>query len=134
MTAQPQLTQVQPSRKPVCRPAAAEQEITPILRQIQQERGRRLFVFVADDVDDQTVRDVYKWRDELKDAGGKGELDVLMHSPGGELNACHRIARLFANRADAWEALVPSLASSGATLICLGSANIVMSELAQLGP
>jgi hypothetical protein len=44
------------------------------------------------------------------------------------------VARLFCRISNDWEALVPEQAGSGATLICLGSSNIVMSEISQLGP
>lgn len=139
MTAQPE-PEKQPkaqrlaSRKPFCEPADSEAVVTPILRQIQQLRGRTLFALMCSDINDETCSRVFEWRHELEDAGKRNDLDVLICSPGGELNACYRVARLLASRADVWEALIPDYAASGATLICLGSANLVMSELSQLGP
>jgi hypothetical protein len=63
-----------------------------------------------------------------------GSLDVLIHSPGGDLTHCYRAARLFARYANAWEALVPRMAASGATLISLGAERVVLSDIAHLGP
>lgn len=77
---------------------------------------------------------MYRWKRHLGEAGKDNNLDILVHSPGGSLNECYRIARLLARYTDNWEALVPKYAQSGATLICLGSSKIVLSEGAQLSP
>lgn len=119
---------------PLCEPSVALEEVSAILRQIQAARKRKLFVLCSGQIDDDTAWEVYKWRPELKAAGENDGLDILLHSPGGGLSACYQIARLVGSRADAWEALVPSLAASGATLISLGSAKLVMGEMAFLGP
>lgn len=127
-------------KNPSCSPAEAYETVTAVLRKIQRARGRRLFVLVTnvddqtDGIDDQTYGQVSGWRAELKEAGSDEKLDVLIHSPGGWLSTCYQIARLLARSANAWEALVPEVAASGATLIALGSARIVMSEVAQLSP
>lgn len=121
-------------RDPSCDPPDASGEIVDLLKKIAKERQRTLFAFVSQQIDDDLCEEVYSWRKELKEVCGKGDLDVLIHSPGGNLSSCYVVARLFARCTDAWEALVPELAASGATLIGLGSSNIVMSELAQLGP
>ncbi len=122
------------ARAPSCIPAERLEPLSAILQKIQVARRRKLFVLIQDGVDAETYEEVYSWRAELKAAGAGAGLDVLIHSPGGELSACYQVARLLSGRASAWEALVPCEATSGATLICLGSANIVMSEVAQLGP
>ncbi len=85
-------------------------------------------------IDEDVAEEVYSWRKQLKAVGANNNLDVLIHSPGGELTACYRTARLLARYTDDWQALVPDYAASGATLICLGSSNIVLSDIAQLGP
>jgi hypothetical protein len=89
---------------------------------------------VVDYLDNDTLKEVFDWRKELREAGQGNSLDVLIHSPGGNLTACYMVARLLARFTNKWEALVPEIAGSGATLICLGSSNIVMSEISQLGP
>jgi Serine dehydrogenase proteinase len=98
----------------------------------KEARDRQLFVLVAQHIDDDCLDEVYRWRTELKQAGEA--LDILIHSPGGVLNPCYQVARLLSRRVNSWEALIPSLAASGATLISLGSSNIIMSEVAVLGP
>lgn len=127
------LEEAKKTKVPSCDPPEARQVITPILQELQSARKRPLFGFVSKHVDEDVCGEVYRWRSELKDTG-KDDLDILIHSPGGDLNACYQIARLFSRYANSWEALVPACAASGATLVCLGSSNIVLSEIAQLSP
>jgi hypothetical protein len=108
--------------------------MTTVLQRIRGERKRPLFVLVSDFIGEAILQEVYSWKRVLKDAGKTDELDILIHSPGGDLTSCYMVARLFARYTNAWEALVPDEAVSGATLVCLGSCNIVQSEIATLGP
>ena len=121
-------------RKPSCEPKSFYDNLTAVLREIQQKRAKPLFALVVDYIDDDTLKEVFSWRKELREAGRGDSLDVLIHSPGGQLTACYMVARLLCRFTNKWEALVPQIAGSGATLICLGSSNIVMSEISQLGP
>lgn len=121
-------------RKPFCEPAGAYAEITDLLQKIKKERQRSLFVLAATPIDDDVYDEVYQWRAELREAGRAGGLDVLIHSQGGDLTSCYAVARLLARSCDAWQALVPALAASGGTLICLGSCNIVMAIAGRLSP
>ncbi|MFB3818443.1 MAG: hypothetical protein ACE147_12315 [Candidatus Methylomirabilales bacterium] len=122
------------SRRPYCDPPDAYADVTDTLRKIRKERGRPLFALMADAIDSGISRRVFDWRALLRQAGAEGPLDVLLHSQGGRLNECYTIARLFARCTDAWDALVPERAASGATMIALGSARLVMAETAELGP
>lgn len=66
--------------------------------------------------------------------GRQVPIDILIHSSGGVLTACYQIAQFFSKYTESWEAIIPSYAMSGATLICLGSSNIVFSDVACIGP
>jgi len=121
-------------RKPSCNPRSLYDLVTGILQEIRDLRGKPLFALVADYIDDDTLNEVFRWRKELREAGQGESFDVLIHSPGGQLTASYMLARLLSRFTNKWEALVPQTAGSGATLICFGSSNIVMSEIAQLGP
>ena len=122
-------------RNPVCVPPEASEAVTEILRGIMRERKRPLFALICNGgIDEDVCRQVYSWKRELLavSKGGR-QIDILIHSSGGILTSCYVVGRLFSN-VEHWEALIPALAASGATLICLGSANIVMSGIAQLSP
>lgn len=123
-----------PPKQPTCNPPEAMSVFSDIVRRIEGVRKRRVFVLIVDEITDATFEDALRWRAELCAAGKADRLDVLIHSPGGVLSACYQMARLLSRSANAWDALIPSMAASGASLISLGSCNLVMSECAQLGP
>lgn len=121
-------------RTPTCDPPEVSATVTPLLVRLQKARNRRLFALVSEQIDDDVWNQVYSWKRELRAAGTKGAVDVLIHSPGGVLTPCYMIARFLARCANSWVALVPTLAASGATLVTLGSEELIMSHGAQLGP
>jgi hypothetical protein len=123
-----------PSTPILCNPPDIFETVTDIFRSIRSARQRPLFVLISDMIDDKVCADVYRWRRELQAAGTTNNLDILIHSPGGVLTSCYQTARIFSRYTDSWEALVPSTAMSGATLICLGSSRIVLTDISQLGP
>jgi hypothetical protein len=103
-----------------CDPPEAESALTDTLKQIRKERDRPLFVLVSQFIDHDVYRLIYECRRSVKGCS-KGEgFDILIDSPGGDLQACYLIARLFARCTNSWHALVPRLAASGVTLISLG--------------
>lgn len=121
-------------RKPRCDPERSYDQVTALMQEIKAERKRPCFALVTSGIDDEIYDECYSWKRELKSAADAGGLDILIDSPGGSLTSCYMIARLFARSANAWEALVPRLAASGATAICLGSSMIVMAENARMSP
>jgi serine dehydrogenase proteinase len=131
--ASPNPSPSKPKRKPVCDPGFQYDSLTDVLQNIQGKRTRPLFALISDRIDDDTLKAVFSWRKELSEAG-QNPIDILIHSLGGNLTSCYMVARLLSRFASEWEALVPEVAASGATLICLGSSSIVMSGIAQLGP
>lgn len=128
------VSEEEPTRQLACDPPEALPAVAACLRKVIRVRGRPLFILAAHYIDDDVCAEVYSWRSELKNAGSDDQLDVLIHSPGGSLTDCYRTARLFARYTNDWQALVPAVASSGATLICLGSSEIIQSDIGQLGP
>lgn len=131
--------QAQAGPGPSCDPPELCRPITAVAAKIRKQRGRPLLVLTADFMDDGIADRIYAWRKDLCEAArankSKGaDVDILIDSPGGDLNSCFVIARLLGRWLNSWEALIPGCASSGATLICLGSSSIVMSQRSQLGP
>lgn len=135
----PETIEAQKAPEAFCEPGDLSEPITHIACRIRRELGRPVLLLATDFIDSEFVDYFYKFRHALADAAnsnksGGPDADILIHSPGGDLNSCYVIARLLGRWLKSWEAVVPSYAASGATLICLGSANIVMSQLGQLGP
>jgi hypothetical protein len=63
-------------------------------------------------------------------------LDLLLHTPGGDVDATEKlISMLRAKVGDAkFRVIVPDFAKSAGTLIALGADSIVMSDCSELGP
>jgi hypothetical protein len=72
-------------------------------------------------------------RDE-KTGKMKPRVALLIHSGGGIGEPAYRIASLFKRRCGAFTAVVPRIAKSAATLLCLGAETIYLGEEAELGP
>ncbi len=62
------------------------------------------------------------------------EIDMVIHSPGGDINAAYQMLELLRFHAVKINACVPFYAKSAATLLCIGADLIILDELAQLGP
>ena len=62
------------------------------------------------------------------------EIDVWMHSTGGDANAAYKIFLDLRNRATRVRTLIPDRAKSAATLFALGMDEIHMGATAELGP
>jgi len=61
-------------------------------------------------------------------------LSVVLHSGGGDINASYQIVDLLRNHCKHMTTVVPIWAKSAAALFVLGSDDVVMGEIAQLGP
>ena len=62
------------------------------------------------------------------------EVDLVIHSGGGDINVAYQMVELIRLHADRLFACVPLYAKSAATLLCLGADEIYLDKLAQLGP
>ena len=70
-----------------------------------------------------------------RDAIGKGErIEILLHSPGGHPDIAYRAMKFFRRRFKEVNVIVPLVAKSAATLMCLAADKIFMGEFAELGP
>ena len=59
---------------------------------------------------------------------------LLIHSEGGDTAAAYKLATLLVKRCGEFTALIPSCAKSAATLIAIGSSEIILGRYAELGP
>ncbi|HEX2274676.1 MAG TPA: hypothetical protein VHG90_12455 [Acidimicrobiales bacterium] len=62
------------------------------------------------------------------------ELDLVIHSSGGDIHAAYQLISFLRRRTDKLMACVPRYARSAATLLCIGADLIIIDELAGLGP
>lgn len=69
----------------------------------------------------------------IREAGDR-PIDLVMHTPGGQLNSAVQIARALKNHTERTRVFVPHYAMSGGTVIALGADEVVMDPDAALGP
>ena len=62
------------------------------------------------------------------------EVDVILHSPGGDPSHAYRLIRTFRERFKIVNVIVPLWAKSAATLFAFGGSRLVLHEYGELGP
>lgn len=63
-----------------------------------------------------------------------GGLDLLVHSPGGMPDAAGDVIRVCRTYFKSFRVVIPNMAMSAATVLAMGSDEILMSETSKLGP
>ena len=61
-------------------------------------------------------------------------LDVIIQTPGGDIDAAYKITKLLRNSSKIINMIVPLYAKSAGTLVCIAGDTIIMTTLAELGP
>ncbi|HEV7643313.1 MAG TPA: hypothetical protein VGO50_05155 [Pyrinomonadaceae bacterium] len=106
-----------------------------LLRKLEKKRQSRIFVYI--EVEDYAHicypnrSYVFSQKDQFKNVD---KLEVLLHSAGGHASCAYQIAKLFRRRCKQLNIIVPLVAKSAATLMCLAGDTIYMGERAELGP
>jgi len=109
-----------------------------LMQQIEGLTGRKLIVYAADErkpppFNSIESEDIMGFSDLCNGLEGSA-LDILLNSPGGSAEAAaHIVSFLRANFSDI-RFIVPYLAMSAATLMCLAGNEIVMDDRSALGP
>ena len=62
------------------------------------------------------------------------KLSLILHTPGGDIHAVESIVEYLHQKFDSITAIVPYLAMSGGSMICLSSDAIILGKQSQLGP
>ena len=105
---------------------------------IEEYRGRPLIVYVTSTrqgVDSQLSGDaVREFIDQIDSIAESSDVDVMIHSTGGDALAAWKLMSVLRERFDKVYVLVPYMAFSAATLFALGADEIVMHPYASLGP
>ncbi|MBI4369246.1 MAG: hypothetical protein HY547_03340 [Elusimicrobia bacterium] len=71
---------------------------------------------------------------DLLDKVSQTPVDLFIHSPGGDIDVAEKIILMCRRKATRFRIIVPNLAKSAATLIALGTDEIVMGYTSELGP
>lgn len=108
-------------------------------QQIEEYRERPLVAYATStrtNVGGMLASDaVREFIDQIDAIGeGENELDILLHSTGGDALAAWKLMSLLRERFERLGVLVPYTAFSAATILALGADEIVMHPHASLGP
>lgn len=108
-------------------------EIQDVVKNIEEKRKRRCFVLWRE-ITPQLVEEIFdELQTSFKDLNG--ELDIVVHSGGGDIDAAYNLACLFQKFGNKkLSFIVPRWAKSAATLLACAGDEILMSPIAELGP
>ena len=106
------------------------------IRNIESVTQRRLISYVAGPGTSITGIDIPPFVDLLADVKAGEPVDLLLHTPGGDIDQAERIVLLCRKRVgDAeFRVIVPDSAKSAGTLIAIAADEIVMGDPSELGP
>lgn len=107
------------------------------IKQIQGITGRQLIVYEANlwsPTPSLGQEDFQPFGDLLIRVPNKADIDLLLQSPGGDIDAAEKIIYMIRQKAKGFRLIVPECAKSAATLIALGSDQVVMGITSELGP
>ena len=110
-----------------------------IIRQIQEDTGRRLICYVAGSHRQCLIgrNDTMPLMDLLHNVQQGEPLDLLLHTSGGSVDAAEKLMRLVRSRVGEdteVRIVVPEYAKSAGTVMVLGADCAVMSDTSELGP
>jgi hypothetical protein len=110
----------------------------PIIQKLQELLNAKVISYVAAPVHPLNGimnQDVILFEDLLRATDGAEEGYLIINSPGGDGNVAEKIITMCRQRfTKSFKVIVPNFAKSAATMIALGSDEILMGYLAELGP
>lgn len=104
-----------------------------LISDIQAATGRPLVVYFAQLDQPINHTDPDDLSEILSGLQG-GEADILIQTPGGNVDATEKIIGVLRQRLQSWRVIVPSWAKSAGTVIALSSEKIVLGVNSELGP
>lgn len=109
-----------------------------VIKTIQEKRGgRKLLIYEANiwsRKGDINRQDMQPFGDLLDQIRPGDKVDLLIQSPGGDIDVAEQIVYMCRQLADDFQVIVPECAKSAATLIALASDKVIMGLPSELGP
>lgn len=108
--------------------------IQSIEEHLSSELGENTRVITYLSKDSMIADDVKAFEDMLQSVGTPKNLFLFINSPGGDPETAQRIIHMCRERSDYFRTIIPDMAKSAATQVCLGSEEIWMGYNSELGP
>jgi len=108
-----------------------------LIKQIEEKTKRRLIVYFSNifsPFGSINRNDIAPFGDLLMDINKDVDLDLLIHSGGGDIDSAEKIVFMCRNKCRGFRVIIPQYAKSAATLIALAADSIVMGYTSELGP
>jgi ATP-dependent protease ClpP protease subunit len=107
-----------------------------IIRTIETQTGRQLICYVGGIQTSISRDDVLMLVDLLHNLRPNENVDLLLHTPGGDMDAAEKLISMVRHVVANAElrVVIPDFAKSSGTLMALGADYIVMSDSSELGP
>ncbi len=126
-----------PSKTPMFQAAHADRyQRQALIKTIEDETKRRLICFVCGE--DAMIKrdDTLGFVDLLFNIKKGEDIDLLLHTPGGDPDAAEKLITLVHKKVEtgSLHVIVPDFAKSAGTLMALGPNKIIMSDSSELGP
>lgn len=113
-----------------------------IIADIEKARGSKVLAYVTGDrpngpgamIGEDAVRPMYDHLLSIAPDGHVDKIDLFLYSRGGNVSVPWRIVTMIREFCDSFSVLIPYKAHSAATMVSLGTDQIVMGRKAELGP
>lgn len=105
-------------------------EIIALTKELQEERKNPVLILDLKQVKKLELLQTHRILHNKKFKA----LDIILQTPGGDIDAAFLYSKLFRKCADEVNIIVPLYAKSAGTLMSLAGDNILMTELSELGP
>jgi hypothetical protein len=102
------------------------------IKRLEQLRASKVLVYFSyTPLDDSILIPLYK---QLKEIGHTPKIDLFLHSYGGSVDTPYKVVMLIREFCDEFAVIVPFAAKSAASMLVLGSDEVVMGPISELGP
>ena len=133
---------VEPQIAPGIIPPAAtpkERSLKSLIEELERIRDSKIIMLTMDEsrsIDGYLVSQIYDLMEQkVKENGPLKNLDVIIHSNGGDADAAYHVAKILRGYChEKLTFIVPRFAKSAATLLCCSGDSIVMDKPSELGP
>jgi hypothetical protein len=104
------------------------------IRAIEAHTKRRLICFVSNPYIEINRDIITVFADLLDDVDAGADLDLLLNTPGGDIDAAEKLVIMCRSRCKSFRIIVPESAKSAGTMMCCAADSIVMGFASELGP
>jgi len=105
-------------------------KISEIIKDLQNSRKNPVLILNLETIN---RMDLIKVQYKLHGKSFKN-LDVILHTPGGDIDAAFLFSKLLMKATEELNIIVPWYSKSAGTLMCLSADELIMTNLSELGP